>query len=128
MANKAILIVEDEPGIGEIMEYTLNDEPGYQATAVSNGAAALAFVAEVKVDLVILDINLPGLDGFAIHDLLRARSATAHVPILFMTASLHEAEFARRGVLQWLPKPFDLEDLLQRVAAALGDSPAGIGK
>jgi DNA-binding response OmpR family regulator len=123
MADKVILIVEDEPGIGEIIEYTLNDEPAHQATAVTNGAAALAFLAEVRADLVILDVNLPGLDGFAIHDFIRARPATATVPILFMTASMHEEELARRGVAAWLQKPFDLEDLLQRVAAALADAP-----
>ena len=67
---------------------------------------------------------MPGLDGFAIHDLIRARPATAHVPILFMTANDHTAEFARRGVTTWLQKPFDLEDLLQRVAMALGARPA----
>lgn len=127
MRNRAILIVEDEPGIGEIIEYTLNDEVGYQATTVSNGAAALAVLAEVQVDLVILDINLPGLDGFAIHDLIRARPDIAAIPILFMTAAAHEQEFARRGVTEWLRKPFDLDDLLGRVAAALGDAPLGVG-
>jgi DNA-binding response OmpR family regulator len=121
-----ILIVEDEPGIGEIIESALNDEPDYQATAVPNGAEALAFLAEVRAALVILDVNLPGLDGFAIYDLIRARPATAKVPILFMTAAMHEEEFARRGVTDWLQKPFDLEDLLQRVAAALGDAPPGV--
>jgi two-component system OmpR family response regulator len=127
MADKVILVVEDEPGIGEIIEYTLNDEPDYQATSVTNGAAALAFLAEVRADLVLLDVNLPGLDGFAIHDFIRARPATATVPILFMTAADHAAEFARRGVTTWLQKPFDLEDLLQRVAAALGDTGRGVG-
>jgi DNA-binding response OmpR family regulator len=122
MANKVILIVEDEPGIGEILEYTLNDEPNYQATAVSNGAAALAFLAEMRADLVLLDINLPGLDGFAIHDLIRSRPATASTPIIFMTAADHSAEFARRKIATWLAKPFDLDDMLARVAAALGDA------
>jgi DNA-binding response OmpR family regulator len=127
MASKAMLIVEDEPGIGEIIEYALNDEPGYQATAVPNGAAALAFLAEVRVDLILLDINLPGLDGFAIHDLIRARPGTATVPILFMTASMHEEEFARRGVTTWLQKPFDIDDMLALVASALDGGPAGDG-
>ncbi len=72
MEQRAILVVEDTAPIAEIIETVLNDIPAYQATAVSNGADALAFVAEVRVDLVLLDINLPGLDGFAIHDLLRA--------------------------------------------------------
>jgi DNA-binding response OmpR family regulator len=128
MATKTILVVEDEPGIGEIIEYALNDEPGYQATAVPNGASALAFLAEVRVNLILLDINLPGLDGFAIHDLVRARPGMATVPILFMTASDHTAEFVRRGITAWLSKPFDLEDLLQRVAVALGAGPERLGQ
>jgi two-component system, OmpR family, response regulator len=119
MDQKAILVVEDTPAIAEIIATVLNDVPTYQATAVTNGAAALAFVDEVRVDLVLLDINLPGLDGFAIHDLLRARPGTATVPILFMTAGLHEDEFAKRGVREWVRKPFDIDDLLRRVASAL---------
>lgn len=80
VAIQAIMVVEDEPGIAEIIEFSLNDEPGYQATTVNDGAAALAFLAEVRVDLIILDINLPGLDGFAIHDLARARAETSTTP------------------------------------------------
>ncbi len=120
MDQRSILIVEDTAAIAEIIETVLNDVPGYQATAVTNGADALAFVAEVVVDLVLLDINLPGLDGFAIHDLLRARPDTATVPILFMTAGRHDDEFARRGVGAYIKKPFDLDDLLARAASALG--------
>ncbi len=119
MEQRAILVVEDTAAIAEIIETVLNDIPNYQATAVVNGADALAFVAEVAVALVLLDINLPGLDGFAIHDLLRARPETATVPILFMTAGTHEAEFARRQVRGHITKPFDLDDLLVRVASAL---------
>ena len=121
MTTRAILVVEDEPGIGEIIEFTLNDEPHYQATAVPDGAAALAFLAEVRVDLLLLEINLPGLDGFAIHDLVRARAESATTSILFMTATDHTAEFARRGITDWLKKPFDLDDLLEIVADRLGD-------
>jgi len=62
MDQRAILVVEDTAPIAEIIETVLNDIPAYQASAVGNGADALAFIAEVKVDLVLLDINLPGLD------------------------------------------------------------------
>jgi len=127
MEQRAILVVEDTAAIAEIIETVLNDIPAYQATAVSNGAAALAFVAEVHVDLVLLDINLPGLDGFAIHDLLRQRAPTATVPILFMTAGVHGAEFARRGVRDYIKKPFDLDDLLLRVASALAGGGGAVG-
>jgi DNA-binding response OmpR family regulator len=121
LTTRAILVVEDEPGIAEIIEFMLNDEPRTQATAVPDGATALVFLAEVRVDLIILDINLPGLDGFAIHDLIRARAETATTPILFMTATDHTAEFARRGIADWIKKPFDLDDLLEEVADRLGD-------
>ncbi len=94
---------------------------------MSNGADALAFVAEVQVDLVLLDINLPGLDGFAIHDILRQRAPTATAPILFMTAGEHATEFARRGVRDYLRKPFDLDVLLLRVASALGQDGTDAG-
>jgi DNA-binding response OmpR family regulator len=129
MEQRTILVVEDIPAIAEIIETVLNDVPTYQATAVANGADALAFLDEVAADLLLLDVNLPGLDGFAIHDLLRARPGTATVPVLFMTAGLHEAEFARRGVRDYLKKPFDVDDLLARVAAALagGDGAPGAG-
>jgi len=127
MDQRAILVVEDTAPIAAIIEEVLNDIPAYQATAVSNGADALAFVAEVQVDLVLLDINMPGLDGFAIHDLLRARPETATVPILFMTAGVHDAEFARRAVRGHIKKPFDLDDLLLRVASALAGGGGGVG-
>ncbi len=127
MEQRAILVVEDTAPIAEIIETVLNDIPAYQATAVGNGAAALACVAEIRVDLVLLDINLPGLDGFAIHDLLRQRAPTATVPILFMTAGVHETEFARRGVRGYIKKPFDLDDLLLRVASALAGGGGAVG-
>ena len=101
-------MVEDTLAIGEIIEYALNDIPAYQATTVANGADALAFVAECRVDLILLDINLP-----------RGRATTASVPILFMAAGEHRQELARRGVAAWLRKPFDIDDLLARVAAVL---------
>ncbi len=131
MEQRAILVVEDTAPIAAIIEETLNDIPAYRATAVGDGADALAFVAEVRVDLVLLDVNLPGLDGFAIHDLLRARPDTASVPILFMTAGVHDEEFARRGERGCIKKPFDLDDLLLRVASTLaGDAclPDGRGR
>jgi CheY-like chemotaxis protein len=128
MDQRAILVVEDTAPIAEIIETVLNDIPSYQATAVGDGAAALAFVAAVHVDLVLLDVNLPGLDGFAIYDLLRARPETASVPILFMTAGVHDEEFARRGVRGHITKPFDLDDLLLRVASALRGGGGAVGR
>ena len=123
MAPKAILVVEDDPGIGELILEVLNDIAGYHATRVPTGAAALA-VAGVNTDLIILDVRLPDLSGFAVYDLLRARLSTATTPMLFMTAGRHDAEFAQRGVSSWLPKPFVLKDLVERVDALLAPGAA----
>ena len=120
MEQQAILVVEDTAAIAEMIVAILNDTPHYRATAVGNGNQALHLLGTVRVDLVLLDINLPGISGVAIHDLLRGRDETATVPILFMTAGDHRAEFARREVRDWLAKPFDLDDLLRRVASLLG--------
>jgi DNA-binding response OmpR family regulator len=120
MALKEILVVEDDRRLGELVTEVLNDILGYRASAVSNGDDALAVVAGVHIDLVILDIDLPGPSGFAIHDLLRGSQHTATLPILFMTAGWHEPEFVQRGIASWLDKPFNLNDLVGRVDALLG--------
>ena len=115
MHRKAILVVEDNLAIAEVITLALNDDPTYHATSVSTGAAALAQMAAAGADLILLDINLPGLSGFALHDILRRDPAHIALPILFMTAGDHAREFFRRGVRTWLAKPFDLEDLVARV-------------
>ncbi len=118
METKAIVIVEDNDAIARLIQEVLNDVPGYGAVTVADAALALDVVAAVRPDLVILDVDLPGISGFDLHDLLRGRPQTAGVPILFMSADEHAAEVARRDV-PFLAKPFDLDDLLARVHALL---------
>jgi DNA-binding response OmpR family regulator len=120
MDTKAIVIVEDEEAIAQMIQTVLNDVPGYGAVTVADGALALEVIGAVHCDLVILDIDLPGLSGFAVHDLLRAQPRTARLPVLFMSAADHEAEFARRGVSDYLRKPFDIDDLLAHVEQLFG--------
>lgn len=116
MDTKAIVVVEDNKAIARLIQEVLNDVPGYGAVTVGNGAAALAVIAEVHADLVILDIDLPGISGFDIHDRLRSHPETAGVPVLFMSAAPYAGELASRGYHDYLRKPFDLDELLDRVA------------
>ena len=130
METKAIVIVEDNDAIARLIQEVLNDVPGYGAVTVADAALAPDVVAAVHPDLVILDVDLPGISGFDLHDLLRDRPQTAGVPILFMSADEHAAEVARRGV-PFLAKPFDLDDLLAQVHALLrppppADAPAAV--
>lgn len=126
MDTKAIVVVEDNAAIARLVQEVLNDVPGYGTVTVEHGAAALAVIAEVHADLVIMDIDLPGINGFEIADRLAEKPATARVPILFMSAASHDEELARRRAEHYLPKPFDLDDLLDKVRAIFErPSPAG---
>ena len=131
METKAIVIVDDNDAIARLIQEVLNDVPGYGAVTVADAALALDVVAAVRPDLVILDVDLPGISGFDLHDLLRGRPQTAGVPVLFMSADEHAAEVVRRGV-PFLAKPFDLDDLLAQVHALLrpptpaADAPAPV--
>ena len=124
MDTKAIVVVEDNEAIARLIQEVLNDVPGYGAVTVGDGALGLEVISAVKADLVILDIDLPGLSGFDIYDRLRSRPETATIPALFMSAAMHEDELARRELRDYLRKPFDLDDLLARVEAILARSPA----
>ncbi|HEX5505896.1 MAG TPA: response regulator [Thermomicrobiales bacterium] len=123
MEPRAIVIVEDNEPIAGLIQEVLNEVPGYGAVTVPDGRQALAVIAAVRAGLVILDVDLPGLDGFALYDRLRARPATAGIPILFMSATAHEPELAARDIRDYLRKPFDLDDLLARVRAIFEQGP-----
>lgn len=114
--KQAIVIVEDNQAIAELIKDTLNAETDYQAVAVHDGALALDTIRAVKASLIILDISLPGLDGLQIYDLLKQDEATSGTPILFITALAHDPGLRERQITSVLAKPFDLDDLLSRVA------------
>jgi DNA-binding response OmpR family regulator len=119
MSTRTIVVVEDNEVIAGLIQEVLNDVPGYGAVTVPDGAIALGVIAAVRADLVILDVDLPGLGGFELYDRLRGRPETAGIQVLFTSAAHHERELARRDVPTFLRKPFDLDDLLARVAALL---------
>lgn len=117
--DKAILIVEDEPDLGELLSYNLGRE-GYRCRRVSDGDAALSEVRRLPPDLVILDRMLPGQSGDQVITELRRDSRYAPIPILMLTAKADEADelvgFAL-GADDYVSKPFAMKLLLARVAA-----------
>lgn len=115
MDTRVIVVVEDNEAIARLIQEVLNDVPGYGAVTVPNGAIALDVISAVRADLVILDVDLPGLDGFAIFDHLRDMPPTTDTPVLFMSAASHSGELTRRGIANYIGKPFDLDDLLGKV-------------
>jgi two-component system alkaline phosphatase synthesis response regulator PhoP len=114
-----VLLVEDEEHLAAGIAENLELE-GHQVEVESHGLQALRRLGEAKFDLVILDVMLPGLDGFALCRLARERGVEA--PVLFLTArgaAADRIQGLRAGGDDYLAKPFHLEELLLRVRAIL---------
>ena len=118
-AMAKILIVDDEPRIRELIEEHLEHE-GYQCTQASDGAAALAAVAAGGIDLVILDVMMPFMDGMTCLKEMRLR--VMDVPVIILTARGEEydkLEGLGAGADDYVVKPFSPRELVARVRAVL---------
>jgi len=120
MAEHAILIVEDDSTVRELLKYRLGKH--YDVRTATNGEEALSEIDEQIPDLIISDIMMPKMDGFALQSALQADKNTRVIPFIFLTARADESarqEGARTGVDDYITKPFDMEQLLSRVERLL---------
>ncbi len=118
MADSVILVVEDEPSIREVVSLYLN-RAGYQVLEASDGQAALEILDSQEIDLIVLDLMLPEVDGFEITRYLRDRG---DVPIIILTARRGEADRIaglEMGADDYVVKPFSPQELVSRVRAVL---------
>jgi len=116
--SKRILVVEDDPALSQILRDNLLFE-GFDVDCVGDGALAIARCAASTPDLVVLDITLPGLNGFEVCGRLHQRG---HIPVLMLTARVQKADKIRGlelGADDYITKPFDLDEFLARVKAVL---------
>jgi DNA-binding response OmpR family regulator len=121
-ARTRVLVVEDEQDIGSLIKHTLERIGGIDVETVQTGDAALRMVTERPPDLILLDLNLPVLSGLEICRIIRARPATAHVPIIMLTARTSESDRVTGldvGADDYVTKPFSLRELAARVRAVL---------
>lgn len=112
-----ILLVEDDAALLDGMSDTLRTQ-GYKTVRAGNGREGLAALEEVRPDLIISDIMMPEMDGYAFHRAVTANAQTATIPFIFLTAKSDQADVIkglREGVDAYLTKPFDLEELLIHV-------------
>ncbi len=117
MAEK-ILVVEDEITLQETLSYNLKRQ-GYEVEVTGDGVAALAMARQIHPDLMVLDIMLPGMDGFEVCRILRQEMNT---PILMLTARDDEIDRVvglEVGADDYMTKPFSMRELLARVKAML---------
>src|SRR5438045_1151571 len=115
--KKVVVIGEDDEPIATLLRDSINDEDGYQSVVVSDGALVIETVRQVHADLLILDIMMPGLNGFEVFDRVRADTDIREMPVLFVSAatSQFDGDFTKRDIKDVISKPFDLNDLLDRV-------------
>jgi CheY-like chemotaxis protein len=124
-----LLVVEDMPNVLELLEVTLRFK-GYPVISAKNGQEALEFVDSHRPALVITDILMPKMDGYALAHQLRTNPTTRHIPIIFLSATYVTPEdkaFALSlGAVRFLEKPVDTEEFLITIAEVLTSGPSTV--
>ena len=121
MNAKHILVVEDEEDIQELITYNLKKE-NYQVYAVSSGERAIKYAQEKLPDLIILDLMLPGIDGFEVCKRLKNNDGSRAIPIVMLTAKGEEADIVtglELGADDYITKPFSPRILIARIRTIL---------
>ncbi len=117
--KRRVLVVDDEDNVTHLVSSALRFD-GFETITADNGTTALASVAEYDPDLIVLDVMMPGLDGFGVLNSLR--NAGSQVPVIFLTAkdaATDRVNGLRAGADDYVVKPFSVEELLARVHAVL---------
>ena len=112
--RKKILLVDDSRLIVKIAAAYLSR--GYEVVTASSGPEALAMAMSEHPDLILMDLNLPGMDGYKVASVLGGNPGTGDVPVVMMTT---ENEIPKLGGMDYLLKPFDPTSLLEKVGAYL---------
>jgi len=121
-----VLAVDDEPDVTDLVRFHLA-RAGYEVATAASGREAIEAIRGCRPDLVLLDLMLPDIDGFAVCEILRRSAATAAVPIIILSAwATQDSRLLglELGALDYVPKPFSPKDLVARVNRLLHPPPA----
>jgi CheY-like chemotaxis protein len=123
MGARQVLMVDDEEDIRAIGKIAIEDVGGWVPLLAASGAEALEIASRERLDLILLDVMMPGMDGPGTLARLRASPATKSTPVIFMTAKVQRAEiqhYLELGATGVIPKPFDPMTLPDEVCKILG--------
>jgi DNA-binding response OmpR family regulator len=122
MTNEArILVVDDQRDICEMTALVLSDA-GYRVDTVESGESALSTLEQERFDLVLLDINMPGMDGWETLRLIRCDDALTELPVMMFSIKgeiRDKVEGLQEGAVDFVTKPFVADDLLARIGRVL---------
>jgi signal transduction histidine kinase len=121
LPQPTVLVVEDEPSVLEIITFLL-EEDQLRVLQAHDGEAALSLLEEVRPDLILSDIKMPGMDGFTLCKHVRANPTLSHIPFIFLTGRGDRVDVRRGmrlGADDYLTKPFEPEELLSAVQVRL---------
>lgn len=121
MAIKTILTVDDEEHILELLKYNL-EKNGFKVIQAENGEDAVNILKSNKVDIVLLDLMLPGIDGIEVLKYIRNNESISKVPVIMLTAKNEEINTVlglEMGADDYIGKPFSLHELIARIKAVL---------
>jgi CheY-like chemotaxis protein len=126
--KKRILIVDDEEDIVKVLTIRLRSS-GYEVVSAFRGEQAVLLAHKENPDLIILDIRMPGGDGFSAAERLKQSELTRNIPVIFLTGSPDrsaEGKAAALGARFYIKKPYDAEELLDAVRRALATEPPDV--
>lgn len=121
MLAKTVLLIDDDVNLTEIVRLTLKHE-GFSVLSASNGKEGLALAAGKKPDLVILDVNMPVMDGWDTLGQIRGLKATQKIPVLMLTTQGLVGDVDRAmqlGATSYIVKPFDMKRFIEKVKSLL---------
>ena len=124
--GRKVLFADDDPGMRAIVYINLEAE-GFDVTVVDDGEAALQEIERLLPDLIVLDVMMPGRDGFDVLEALKARPRTATIPVVLLTAKAADAdvwEGWKSGADYYMTKPFDPGELARFAHQVLGTGEA----
>lgn len=122
---KKVLVIDDEPEMLNLVRYTL-ERAGYEISTCDNGRQAWDALMKTKPDLIILDVMLPGIDGYSLQIKISQDDATKHIPIIVLTALEPSKTLFQKfsQVAGFMTKPFKTDALLDSVEKAIGKAAA----
>ncbi|MBD2181672.1 response regulator [Planktothrix sp. FACHB-1355] len=123
MMAKKVLIVDDEERLRELVQACLEDLGGWAALTAGSGQEGLQIAQTEAIDAILLDVSMPGMDGFAVYDRLQTNPTTRSIPVILLTAKVlasDRARFAQMGIAGVITKPFDPITITEEVAEILG--------